>query len=273
MSCVSLVVEPIIQHAGCPIIECGPATGFVVEKDGKHFLVTNYHVVSGRRSTDNSIISKTGGTPTHLRCTFHGPKLGVWQPKVFPLIDDNDQLVWLNTSVDGSDIFKFADIAVIPLDATDGISLYPVFIDESDKIRSAPCCQATVLGYPGGRSSYKYFPIWVTGYIASEPQFDYVDLPILLVNATTTAGMSGSPVFQVADGNYFDSSGNYCIDPSRKYKFLGIYSGRITTNQLLEDSMTDDQQRSDNALNIGIIWKPLVINQLITHYLQSRLTF
>lgn len=270
LSCVSLVVEPIIQHTGCPTIECGPATGFVVEKDGEHFLVTNYHVVSGRSSTDNSIISKTGGIPTHLRCTFHGQKLGIWQQKIFPLIDENDQPFWLNTSVNGSETFKFADVAAIPFDATDDISLYPVSIDVSDKIRSAPCCQATVLGYPGGKSSYKYFPIWVTGYIASEPQLDYEDLPILLVNATTTAGMSGSPVFQVVDGSYLDSSGNYYIEPSRKYKFLGIYSGRITTNQLLEDSVTDDQQSSNNALNIGIVWKPSVINQLITHSLRNH---
>lgn len=86
----------------------------------------------------------------------------------------------------------------------------------------------------------------------------------------STAGMSGSPVFQVVDGNHFDLSGNYCIDPSRKYKFLGIYSGRITTNQLLEDSVTDDQQSSNNALNIGIVWKPSVINQLITHSLRCQ---
>lgn len=269
MSCVSLVVEPIIQHAGCEAIECGPATGFVVEKEGSHFLVTNYHVVSGRRSTDGAVISTTGGTPTHLRCTFHGQKLGTWQQKIVPLFDKNDKPTWLHTVINGSDIFKFADVAVIPLEHTQEITLYPVAIDKSDDIRSSPCSQATVLGYPGGKSSYKYFPIWVTGYIASEPQLDYADLSILLVNATTTAGMSGSPVFQVADGNHFDSSGGYHISASRLYKFLGIYSGRITTNQLLEDSVTDDRQSSDNALNIGIVWKPSIINKLITHHLHS----
>lgn len=141
-----------------------------MEKDGAHFILTNYHVVSGRRSTDNSIISKTGGVPTHLRCRFHGQKMGVWKQKIIPLIGENNQPVWLNDPINNSDLFKLADVAVIPLEVPGDILVYPVSIDESDKIRSAPCCQTTVIGDPGGKSSYKYFPIWVTGYIASEPQ-------------------------------------------------------------------------------------------------------
>jgi hypothetical protein len=178
MSCVSLVVEPIIQHAGCEAIECGSATGFVVEKEVSHFLVTNYHVVSGRRSTDGAVIYPTEGTPTHLRCIFHGQRLGTWQQKIVPFFDKNDKPTWLHTVINDSDIFKFADVAVIPLEHTEEIALYPVAIDKSDDIRSSPCSEATVLGYPGGKSSYKYFPIWVTGYIASERQLDYADLKL-----------------------------------------------------------------------------------------------
>jgi hypothetical protein len=196
--------------------------------------------------------------------------LGVWQQIIISLLDENNQPLWYAAPVSGSSNFLFIDVVIIPFNITDEIIFYPVLLEELSRMRTVPCSQATILGYPGGKSSYKYLPIWITGYIASEPQLDYADLPIMLVNAATTGGMSGSPVFQIADGNYFDSSGNYCIAASRVCKFLGVYSGRMTTNQLLEDLITNDSQSSRNALSIGLIWKPSVIDHLINHYLQIQ---
>lgn len=277
LSCVSILVEPLIQHLGSEEIRCGPATAFVVQLNKRYFLVTNYHVVSGRRSTDNAPLSSRCGLPTHLRCYFHGQNLGTWTQKVFRLYSGDgdpsaDKPIWSAAHLQGS-TFLFADVVILPLMECDDVKLYPVTMTDGVPIATCPCSRATVIGFPGARTSYKFFPIWVTGYVASEPQLDYDNAPVVLINATTTGGMSGSPVFQIEDGSYIDDQGGMHIEGKRVWKFLGIYSGRITEanlNLLAEDScLEDNSPLKSNILNIGLVWKPLVINKLIENILSN----
>ena len=273
MSCVSILVEPFIQHLGCAEVGCGAATAFVVEKNGQYFLVTNYHVISGRRSTSNDLIRDDGGLPTHLRCHFHAKKLGKWEKIELPLYHGDEptasQSIWGSPTITDSTSFKHADVALLPLPLLDGVNLYPIKMDESRQVATKPCSLASVIGFPGARTSFKYFPIWVTGYIASESDLDYDNLPIVLINATTARGMSGSPVFQVVDGTYQDINGERYLDGPRMYKFLGVYSGRIPERAFafsVEDSFSiETNQEKLVPLDIGIIWKPSVIYTLLNH--------
>lgn len=269
ISCIPIFLKPYIKIPNCESVDCGCATGFVVKQNGIFFLVTNYHVLSGRRSTDNDIISKHGGTPTHLKCYFHSSKLGEWEEKDFPLVDENRKPFWITCNNHQSEHFQFKDVAILQISEIENIVYYPIDICKNESLRTSPCSLATVLGFPAGKKSYRYFPIWVTGFIGSEPELDYNDLPILLINATTTMGMSGSPVFQIAEGIHTDSSGDLHVEPGRKSKFLGVYSGRITGNQLGQETVFKWQNNQNNTLlHIGIVWKPSIINNLIQGFLK-----
>jgi hypothetical protein len=54
----------------------GTATGFVVQKGNNHYLVTNWHVISGRHPEINQISSPSGDTPDALLVWHHGKQLG-----------------------------------------------------------------------------------------------------------------------------------------------------------------------------------------------------
>lgn len=201
--------------------------------------------------------------------------MGTWTQKVFRLYSGDgdpyvDKPIWSAAHLQGS-TFLFADVVILPLAQCDDVKLYPVTMTDGVPIATWPCSRATVIGFPGARTSYKFFPIWVTGYVASEPQLDYDNAPVVLINATTTGGMSGSPVFQIEDGSYIDDQRGMHIEGQRVLKFLGIYSGRITEanlNHLAADSCLEDHsQLKSNILNIGLVWKPFVINKLIENIL------
>lgn len=59
----------------------GSATGFVVENDKKKYLVTNWHVVSGKHPVTNQITDKNGRIPDSILLWHHGKKLGKWEKR------------------------------------------------------------------------------------------------------------------------------------------------------------------------------------------------
>jgi V8-like Glu-specific endopeptidase len=66
----------------------------------------------------------------------------------------------------------------------------------------------TLIGYP-----YDYYdkknslPVWKTGHIASEPAVDFEGNPLFVVDVSAFPGMSGAPVFAIADGTYEHEDG------------------------------------------------------------------
>ena len=99
-----------------------------------------------------------------------------------------------------------------------------------------------VVGYPWGlvdrQDQHHILPIYKTANIASEPHLDFHGKPILVIDATTRPGMSGSPV--IVRRYHF----------GYRHRFLGIYTGRFP--RLSKDD--------DPAL--GIVYKPKAIREI-----------
>jgi len=63
--------------------------------------------------------------------------------------------------------------------------------------------RVSIVGFPLGLTvsenethwHKEYFPIWKTGYIASEPSINFESKPIFLIDSRTKEGNSGSPVY------------------------------------------------------------------------------
>ena len=98
------------------------ATGFVTVHHGAHFLVTNWHVVSGRHPADGSLISKTGAVP-HEVTVLHNlvGKLGYWTSKVEPLYDASGDPLWLEHPVHG----RRVDVVALPITQDQGVDMHP----------------------------------------------------------------------------------------------------------------------------------------------------
>jgi len=137
------------------------------------------------------------------------------------------------------------DLAVLRLSRLhDRVLIYPLDLDLAGvDVRVAPGLPVSIIGYPFGRTGTGWLPIWKTGHIASDAD-PYWSPRYFLIDATTRAGMSGSPVVYRSFGLY-ETGGGVTV-PGNATRLLGVYSGRIR----------DDAE-------IGRVWRPELIPQII----------
>jgi hypothetical protein len=64
-----------------------------------------------------------------------------------------------------------------------------------DKLSLTPGMDVFVLGYPRGISGGGRFPLWKRGSIASEPDVNIDNLPMMYIDTATREGMSRAPVY------------------------------------------------------------------------------
>lgn len=222
----------------------GSATGLVVEFNNNYYLVTNWHVVSGRDPVTNQPLLQKRITPPHLHIIHHSSaQLGTWIRRKESLLNENGTPRWL-VHQRGRNI----DVVLLPLQNIDnGIQIYPFDLNlaKTDMI-SQPGMPVSIIGYPLEITTGGNFPIWKTGHIASDPDLDYSNLPAFLIDATTRAGMSGSPVVLRLSGGYRTRSGGRILAGSHPQTlFLEIYSSRI-----------------GEGSEIGMVWRPIVIDEI-----------
>ena len=174
--------------------DLGQATGFVVQKNNKNYLITNWHVLSGLDTVTGKPLSSTGGFPDNIKIAHHVKnKLGMWKLINEPLKQNNNPL-WLEHPA--SNDKNRVDIVALPLSNMDeDIAFYPMDLQLANTDMVAqPAMPVSVIGFPLGFTSAGAFPIWKTGHIASDPDLNYQNKPAFLIDATTRSGMSGSPV-------------------------------------------------------------------------------
>jgi len=222
-------------------------TGFVSLSANGPVLITNRHNLTGRRQDNDKPMSPTGGVPNEIVIS-HNQKgqLGSWQEKIEPLYSDpeSEKRVWIEHPTLGSQ----ADFVALPLTQLNNVELYPYDLSNPGAdIMIGPAEVISVIGFPFGMTAGGLFPVWATGFIASEPDVDFNDLPIQLIDCRSRQGQSGSPVLAyrfggtvtMANGDSVTYGGPVC-------KLVGIYSGRINAES-----------------DIGIVWKTKAILELV----------
>lgn len=249
-------------------LPCLHGTGFTVMREGIRYLITNLHNFRGM-SREGEVLTKHGVTPTHVRIDASN--------NLFPGVGRVQLVEALFSTQGGTPLWlqhpkgvEF-DVAALPITRNEGVGLMPAAngyeahanvlagfydwtIPGAEEDGSArpylrPADTVSIVGFPFGFRSHDGMPIWITGTIASEPEFDYDHRPIFLVDARTREGQSGSPVVLHLTPN---STGVLFSDDTvravvrEKSFFLGIYSGRLN-------------QQSD----LGIVWKPQAIRDLL----------
>jgi hypothetical protein len=231
------------------------ATAFTTLWEGKTYLVSNWHVFSGRDADTNDCLDKRHASlPDRLEVHFHkNGSLGLWETHTLPLIDEHGKSMWCEHPL-GSRI----DVAAleVPASLLERVSCYPLDLSlATTDMRALPAHPVSVIGFPLGLTAGGNWPIWKTGHIASDPDIDYeVGRPAFLIDATTRSGMSGSPVVLRLD-NYQTQDGGYSLAGGFQTKFLGIYAGRI-------------HEQSE----IGRVWRPHVVSELLRHSQMQRST-
>ncbi len=234
------------------------ATGFVYQYLDKYYLVSNWHVFSGRHAISRKPLdTKNSSLPDKIRIYFPiDGEIGIVDKIDCSLKDEsNDTYYWLEHPQENK-----VDVAVLPINWRTEYATYPINqINESRGINDFPAGlyigqEIFILGYPRGIKGGGGFPIWKRATIAVEPYIamdDDFGLKIL-VDAATREGMSGSPVIVAGTPGcavLFD--GKKQSIHIRPFKlFVGIYSGRIAGDDEL-------------SAQLGIVWKEKTIREII----------
>ena len=221
-------------------------TGFIWEHAGKHFLITNWHNVSGRDVFTKKHLSKTAGEPNRLALWLNvAGKLGVKAEAFLPIRDGYGAPLWLVHPKMGND----ADVVAMPLPPIPEADMYPINRMQNDPMTVRVGADVFVLGYPYGLGPGG-LPIWKRGSIASEPMLVSPEQPYILVDTASRPGMSGSPVIARTNGSYTDANGNMMMTGGLPTRFVGIYSGRMVAPDPLD-------------AQLGLVWPEALIREIV----------
>ena len=216
----------------------GEATGFFCHYKNQDFLVTNWHVATGRRTDTEKPIHPSLGLPAYIRCDLNGS----FTLKMDIPLFHNEIPRWIEHPI----YSRLVDVVAIPLgnrlsNAGLNDASYDIEHEMSKIERLHVMDTVTIIGYPLTRSqSNNQFPIFKDGTIASEPEI-YDEEPRFFVDSKTKNGMSGSPVI-VTQTKPPSFIGTKLTMPQDIRTLIGIYSGR------------DGNAKDEHEAELGRVW-------------------
>lgn len=231
---VSMASTPIHQFANDgsgDIMSHG--TGFFWRYENSIYLITARHVLTGLSPFDDSVLSDKGYIPEQFAIfpTKHTPDNAVFRVQHRFQLDHSRTAVWLQdpefellrTDIAALKVFTDTDQDVICLN--DDKDLF----NDQMALAGMPCA---VVGYPLPNPVGLMTPVWRTGNLASEPLLPIDDKPMFLMDASTSPGFSGSPVFRRHYGplpiQKQDGSITVKVDNVVATSFIGVYAGRLS---------------------------------------------
>ncbi len=160
----SLSTVPVIQLFNETVL--GSATAFVWRHNGQHFLITNWHVVTGRNNESSANLHAQGGRPNKLRLYFNPAEIMLSKHEATQELFLDGNPLWLVHPVHG----RAVDVVAIPLpEQPDHLHFRPINEMSSERLQVSVGMDVFILGYPFGFQLSGY-PVWKRGSIATEPE-------------------------------------------------------------------------------------------------------
>jgi hypothetical protein len=239
----SLTTVPVEQLANGTLMRS--ATAFVWKHGPQHYLITNWHVVTGRNTRTRHL--ETPAAPDTLRCLFN-LRIGDFGKQQWDIrIRDQDHRpLWLIRPG-----MPDVDVVAIPIPMTGNepvMNMYPINALLSKPLRIKIGMDVFILGYPFG-SVPPAFPVWKRGSIASEPDIVRMSTGYYLVDTASRPGMSGAPVILQNWTNDYREGAVRAFNDKPATNFIGVYSGRL-------HSATEEAQ-------IGMVWHSSFVEEII----------
>lgn len=233
----------------------GTATGFFLKWQDGWYLVTNWHVFSGREPLTGQPKHSTCAVPDTCRYTvvgLYGESL-TWTTSELSLGSADDQTArWFQHPVMGQD----CDIAAIPVEIgtigyakdllNEGGHDPEMLIDLGGEL--------FLPGFPLGLSSNGSMAIWKRASLASSLEFGHGISHFFYVDTATREGMSGAPCLAISNWRHYSLDRNTgiakIIERPLSWRLLGVYSGRRNPSDGFE-------------AQIGIVWRENLIYDIM----------
>ena len=269
---LSLTTAPV-EICGTQDNRLSVATSFFYESsDSRLFLITNWHVVTGRKPSKSSH-SKTGVVPTRLKIKIHEKQenvdgkatINVRNVSEFSIeinSEDGDEPKWLEHPVhkQKADVVAFDLSNYLEFRKTYEFQVVNKWEEYHKDYEPQVMDDVFVIGYPWGISSTVKqgggLPVYKKGCIASDPILNFGQRPCILIDCRTTEAMSGSPVIASRSGIFMPDgkmSGNTVFGTVSM--FLGVYSGRLPSKDYVEDHKGEISE-------IGKVWKASILDDI-----------
>lgn len=231
--------------------ELATASGFIVKHNDCHFLITNWHVVTGRHAETGKPMHKMGSVPDRVTILYNKDgALGDPLPKVERLYAAESPL-WREHPVHGHQV----DVVALEIHDLNGVDLHTHDPWASSGVSIDVAQPVSIVGFPFGLRGGG-LAIWVQGTIASEPTRDYDGLPRFLIDSRTRQGQSGSPVIAYYAGGVTTMGvGHLVLADNPIEQLLGVYSGRISPES-----------------DLGFVWKAEAVQAILASGVPGRAT-
>lgn len=236
-------------------IKLSSGTCFFTKRNERVYVITNWHIASGRDADTKVALDKMGSIPNKLRifvpvdCKDGTCYYDVSSFVDVSLRDEDDQPLWYEMTVGD----RTVDVVAIPLENTE--FCFSLIESGEEPFNKNTGIEITseiyIVGFPFG-NDYGYTPIWKKGSVASEPNIQMEGLPYFFADTATKQGMSGSPVVMYQRRPMTivsESEGKFSRNMT---KLVGIYSGRIGA-----------YSESRNDAQLGRVWHASVIDEII----------
>jgi hypothetical protein len=263
----------------------GTGSGFFLQRDGFFYLITNWHILTGRSPQKPEFLldnypASPSGFQIHL-ASIENPSHFI-PSKVFPLyIEGKPQ--WLETSISCLGVDERIDLVAIKFEFSPLINEALITTIEnfapSGKDFMLVGNDVVIIGYPFGLSSENPYPIWKRGYVASEPSILIGGMPKYFIDTPGRPGMSGSPVFMISKGMAVSAKTHELLKSGNGkgalevlgalnmdeltnardvniLRFAGVYSGSVGDSSL-------------EQLRVGVAWHAAMVDRLFTHSVEG----
>jgi hypothetical protein len=211
----------------------GYATGFLYAgPDATRWVVTNWHVVTGRRPDDQGfLIGRKPASPSWLRFKIDDPAGMGCQQIELALYDANGP-TWIEWGRE-----RGVDLALVRLsDAPQFLlPLSQTFAPNSTRSLE-PGLDVTIVGHPFELGKHSRSSIWKNAIVASDRDDSEGGTPWILLDAPGVPGMSGSPVYRRLSG----------FDSGFSLELVGVYAGAVGNTAL-------EEMRLGRAFPIGLV--------------------
>ena len=265
----SLLIEAMCIDADGLLVGSHTGTGFVYRLRGKTFLVTNWHIVTGRNPDNPLSLIATGARASPVRIEFCVPLKSNHNHFVPGGVDlyAEGQPIWLEMRDVGGKI----DLVAIPVQFPDDAFVVTVQDFAADGGYLSIGDDVIVIGFPFGRYRENPHATWKRAMVASEPGILLSGQPRYFVDVAGRPGMSGSPVYATSPAlrtaaetaNMGENPAlsavesiaqidrdSPMLDNAKNLRFVGVYS-----NPLADKALAD--------LNYGFCWHSGLIGPLI----------
>lgn len=172
-------------------------TGFIISYKNQNYLVTNYHILSGRNAITSEILNPNGFPPNELTIWFHSKKNKLI-PANYLLIDNLKKAIYFTLQIDYP---IYIDIAILPINLPNNVSAYIIKKENFDTSSHAwPDKELTMVGFPKGKYDKNNYPFVFTTKSLIPPYPNRIH-PYVYYDLNIENGTSGSPVYFLDDNN------------------------------------------------------------------------